>query len=322
MMDTKRKYVIKVMILILLCLGNLTFINWWVNTRHTIFAINEIKKKTIKTTAQQALKVPKIAHFVSIGGEFPFFQYLSLKSIQLYFQPKTINVYNETKFYGRYWDMALSELKNLNFKNHNLNLTNINGTAIRFGAHKSDWIRINEIYKEGGLYIDTDVWLLQPLDRFEQNQVTMGYQNAKKRELPNAAIMAMPKAKFVERLLNTYYNDYRPNDWDYNSVRIPGKLATKFPDEIWVENTTWMRPNWKELNMIYDKLIPNFHEKYMLHLWHTAHQRISQRVDLKHLTPEDLWLNATTANKFSLTNTTNTTLIVAARKIFFADIVK
>lgn len=45
-------------------------------------------------------------------------------------------------------------------------------------AYAADYIRLYAIYNEGGIYLDTDAKLLQPLDIFLQNEVFIGKENS------------------------------------------------------------------------------------------------------------------------------------------------
>ena len=41
-------------------------------------------------------------------------------------------------------------------------------------AFVADWMRLNVLYRYGGFYLDTDMELLKPIDRFLENDLTMG----------------------------------------------------------------------------------------------------------------------------------------------------
>lgn len=278
----------------------------------------KIASSKLTTVSNASAQVPQIAHFIIKGGRLKFYQYLSLKSIRIHFHPCwSLNVYNDTPITGKWWEVALRDL-DVTLRDHGLNLTHINGTVIKYGAHRSDWVRINMMYREGGLYIDSDVWLVNSLDRFLDYPVTMGYES-KPRALPNAAILAKPGAPFMRRWLDYYMSNYDPDNWGQNSVLYPATLALNHPDEVHTEEWSWMRPNYAETTLIYDHLIDFSKDKYMIHLWNSF-LTWTNAFDLDIFEDKDLEYNST---RFGSRTTpgAQTTFLEAARYIHSFPIV-
>lgn len=69
-------------------------------------------------------------------------------------------------------------------------------------AYVSDYIRAYVIYHEGGIYLDTDVLVLDNLDQFLDNRAFVGFENP---QYPfTAAFGAEPKHPFVKDMLDFF----------------------------------------------------------------------------------------------------------------------
>eukprot|EP01083_Nonionella_stella_P276374 939055_1 len=255
--------------------------------------------------------VPNIAHWIIKGGEISFFQFLSLKSIRKFMNPDVLLVHADEPYSlrGQWWDEAVATL-NITLRASPTNIADIGGFPVKYGAHKSDFIRLLALMNYGGLYIDTDVWLLKSIEPLRKYPITLGSEDSQ-RALPNAAILAHPQSVFLRRWYDRYLTDYQPRKWGFNSVLTPAELAKKFPNEIHVEKTSWMRPNWAERQLLFVDNI-DLSDKYMIHLWHKA----------------DVWGDQTNLNcpsvgctegisPESLKTDRSSTVLTAARRIFY-----
>eukprot|EP01083_Nonionella_stella_P088820 247780_1 len=238
--------------------------------------------------------VPNIAHWVIKGGEIKFYQFLSLKSIRKNMNPDILFVHadNTNSLTGKWWRKAVETL-DLTVMPCPTSVRDIAGKTILINPHKSDFIRLLILMIYGGLYIDTDVWLLKSIDPLRHYPITLGRENSDSQPeytgvdaLPNAAILAHPQSMFLRRWYDKYMTDYRPGDWGYNSVRVPAALAKKYPDEIHIEPTSWMRPNPVEMPLLFEKSI-DLSSNYMIHLWHTFDINGPKMIESR-ITPEML----------------------------------
>ena len=71
-------------------------------------------------------------------------------------------------------------------------------------AFVTDYVRLYALYTVGGIYVDTDVELLRPLDEFLSCEVFSGFES--KRNIPTAVMGAVSSHGTVKLLLD-YYND-------------------------------------------------------------------------------------------------------------------
>jgi len=70
-------------------------------------------------------------------------------------------------------------------------------------AFVSDYARLKVLYEYGGFYLDTDVWLLKPLDSLLNHSVFMGFES-KTTVAPGLIIGAQSGNEFIGELLSVY----------------------------------------------------------------------------------------------------------------------
>lgn len=85
-------------------------------------------------------------------------------------------------------------------------------------AHKADYIRYKLLYENGGIYSDTDIIIRKNLDDLLDNEMVVSKQS--KIQICNGFIMAEPHNQCILRTLIAYRDDYRPNSWTYNSMKV------------------------------------------------------------------------------------------------------
>ncbi len=99
------------------------------------------------------------------------------------------------------------EIKEWNENNFNVNLSKFSKDAYKSKkwAFVADYCRVKVLYDYGGLYLDTDMEILKPLDNFVRDELWLGYEDSEQCR-PNAAIMGAgkPKNKYLGRLLDYY----------------------------------------------------------------------------------------------------------------------
>lgn len=69
-------------------------------------------------------------------------------------------------------------------------------------AFVSDYVRLKALWEQGGIYMDTDVEVLHPLDRFLTSPMFMGFESRER--VATCIIGAEPKSPFIGTLLETY----------------------------------------------------------------------------------------------------------------------
>lgn len=131
--------------------------------------------------------IPKVIHYVWLGGNKKSkFIKKCIKSWKKYCPDYKIIEWNETNFdinSVQYVQEACNEKK---------------------WAFASDYIRLFVLYNYGGIYMDTDVQVIKPLDKFLQCKAFSGFENPK--AIPTG-IMACEQYNEMFGHLLSYYKD-------------------------------------------------------------------------------------------------------------------
>jgi lipopolysaccharide biosynthesis glycosyltransferase len=91
-------------------------------------------------------------------------------------------------------------------------------------AFVTDYVRLYALYTQGGVYMDGDVELLKPIDKFLQHRAFTGYETE---DIPITAIMgAEPEHPWVKTLLSYY--DKAKFTTVPNTQIIPGQMRHMF----------------------------------------------------------------------------------------------
>lgn len=130
------------------------------------------------------MSIPKIIHYCWFGGNMP------------------------TKFekYINQWRKKCShyELKLWNENNFDLDSAEYLKKAVKAGrwAFVADYVRLEVLYKYGGIYLDTDVELLADFDSLLDQKLVFGFETS--RQINGAIIMAEKGNPFIREVLDVY----------------------------------------------------------------------------------------------------------------------
>ena len=110
------------------------------------------------------------------------------------------------------------EIKEWNEDNFDINYNDFTRVSYEKGqyAFTSDVIRLYALYEEGGVYMDTDVMVYQPLDEFLQDPAFTGFESAEDPGYPVTATMGCEKNNPIIKLMLDYYDciDFKTyDDW-------------------------------------------------------------------------------------------------------------
>lgn len=130
--------------------------------------------------------IPKKIHYVWVGGQpKPKFIQRCMKTWEKHLSGYEIKEWNETNF-----DIDSHPFVKQAYKE-------------KKWAYVSDYIRAYAIYTEGGIYLDTDVIVLDDLTQFLDNKAFVGFENE---IYPFTAVFgAEPGHPFIKEMLD-YYN--------------------------------------------------------------------------------------------------------------------
>lgn len=132
-------------------------------------------------------KIPKIIHYVWVGGKAkPESVLKCMESWKKFCPDYEIKEWNENSFDIESNIFLKEALENKKY------------------AFASDFLRLYALYTEGGIYMDTDVEIVKPLDKFLIHNAFSGFENSV--WLPTAIMGAEKNHPWIKLLLD-YYND-------------------------------------------------------------------------------------------------------------------
>lgn len=217
------------------------------------------------------------------GKPWCYAHYMSVRSVVAVNKPERVHFWYEYEPVGAWWEQTKPYLTL-----HQIEAPkDIFGRALVHPAHKADVIRLQKLLEYGGVYLDIDVWCLKPFAEIAHCGFWMGKQGTQEYGLCNATMGGNPGAPFVTKWLaqyKTFRSKGRDKYWDEHSVRLPGKLARQYPNDITLlphDRLFW--PDWNHIHEVFQKPGGWLTNAYSVHLWETySYEWLSQ------LTPETL----------------------------------
>ncbi len=140
---------------------------------------------------------------------------------------------NSKKFINE-WKHKLPEYKFILWNEENSNLQSNDFVKKAYESKQwsfvSDYVRMDVLYKYGGIYLDTDVQIIKAFDENLLEQSFIGFES--KDCLGTGTIGVKPKNKIIKKMLN-YYNSDDMYDINGNIKTIPN---THIITDIAVQN--------------------------------------------------------------------------------------
>ena len=180
--------------------------------------------------------IPNIIHFIffverkEYGGKpFSFIHFLSIYTAFKVHQPERIYFHYQDEPTGEWWEKAKPYLT----LNKVEAPTKIFGNELTHIAHKADVVRLEQLMRCGGIYLDIDVISVNSFEPLRENNAVMGIEH--KVGLCSAVILSEKDGDFI----SIWYDQYKQFDgrkWNYHSVILPMKLAQQYPQFIHVED--------------------------------------------------------------------------------------
>ena len=182
--------------------------------------------------------IPNIVHYILFTiCEIQFAHFVSILSIFKNQRPELIYIHSDCdQLSGQYWRRVLRVSNKTNTKiivRYIERPTEIWGQKLSeqyLNWHSSDITRLSVLSQFGGIYLDTDVYVVQSLKRFFKYEMTLDWDRDKTLELQT--IIAYKNARFLRLWLESY-QFYDPTQWVYNSEVLPTKvILVNRPDLI------------------------------------------------------------------------------------------
>jgi len=233
--------------------------------------------------------IPNIIHYIfglkKQTEEFSFVYYLSIYSNYLINKPKVIYFHYQYEPYGHWWDMAKQYVK-LNY----INTTNIywgKKRIVKF-AHKADKIRLDMLYKYGGIYMDIDTITYRSYHHLLKYDFVIGIQeeNYGKDAIIlycNAILLAKRECLFIKKWLEEYETYFVPTGWCEASVHMPCKIFDVLSNDEKqnikiLEKECFYYPGYDETHKIFVTNEPINESLLTLHLWNTYSEKYYKEI--------------------------------------------
>lgn len=217
--------------------------------------------------------VPNIVHYVWLSGgqDLKFHEMLGMLSAQKYIKPDYLKLHCDKEPTGIWWNMYKVNLTSLKIVHIDSDIK-INGVTPTKIQVKSDIARIRILQKEGGIYIDFDVFVIQSFDDLRKYEFTLGLEyHGEPGRINNGIIIAAPNARFFNVWLDSY-KDFRQDEWDEHSCIGPYLLAPKYPSLVNVDENRLNYPSGRMFHLIYYNNY-NWTRNYAMHLWFRKYRK-------------------------------------------------
>ena len=216
--------------------------------------------------------IPNNVHYVWYSGtnkEFRFQQYLSVLSVHKFQKPDNIFFHTNNPPSGKYWDEILKLKEFVVVKRDRPR--KIFGKKLDKAAYETSDSNISQVrilLESGGIYLDTDIWLIRSLDPLRIHDCVLGAEITNPLTLCGGIILASKTSSFIKLWMEHFLLDYRVTEWAYNSGKVPTILSERYPDTIHIEMTKLQCPSWKNLEYLYGNKSYPWKDNYAIHLWH------------------------------------------------------
>lgn len=237
-------------------------------------------------------EIPKTLHYCfgmasDFGGKpWGLSHYACVASAVARIKPTLVNFYCEYEPSGPWWDITKPLVNFVKIKAPR----SIFGNPVDHPAHRADVVRLQALLRDGGIYLDSDVFVHRAFDPLLKYDAVLGAEGkAAQYGTANAVLLAKPGTAFLRRWLEHYrtFRGTARSHWNEHSVRLPFLMSRQYPDEVSVvDYRAFFWPLWTgaHLEWIFNSIRPCvFPETFATHLWDGKSYRYTRG-----LTPGDV----------------------------------
>ncbi|XP_077516390.1 uncharacterized protein LOC144126220 [Amblyomma americanum] len=164
--------------------------------------------------------VPNIVHFVKLGNApLSFVEVVCVRAAWLQQNPEVLMIHCDdcsAITQSPNW-RHIKDIPRLTLK-HVERPQTIFGVKVSWIQHAADIVRIRVLRRYGGIYLDSDAYLVKSMDKYRGCETAIGWPPGQ--NMGNQIIVAHKRSKFL-RLYYELYRRYRPDLWYYNAGQLP-----------------------------------------------------------------------------------------------------
>jgi len=224
--------------------------------------------------------VPKVLHFIfglssDFGGKpFGLVHHLVIRAALRSVQPELAMFHHAHEPSGEWWEKTKQLVHLRKVKSP----TAIHGHPLRRFAHQADVLRLELLLQFGGVYMDMDVLLLQPVQSLltqaasAPGGVLLAHEGIDGTIGAGNALMACTRNASIMQTWYGRYRDFSDAVWNGFSVRLPMELAIAQPGAIaLLDYTAVYWPPWNPWGVAQLYRTPRcmLPQSVGVHLWET-----------------------------------------------------
>lgn len=164
--------------------------------------------------------VPNFVHFVRLGNKsLSFVEVVCIRAAWIQQSPDILMIHcdncsatKQSPFWKHIKDIPRLSLRHIEKPE------TIFGKNISHVQHASDIVRIRVLREYGGIYLDSDCYLVKNLDKYRRYELAIGWPPG---QFVGTQVIAAHKDAEYLRLWYELYHDYRPSEWYYNAGELP-----------------------------------------------------------------------------------------------------
>ena len=237
------------------------------------------------------MKVPLVFHFIfglKVQTEpFHLMHYLCLASCAAHYPDAVLHMHYRHEPFGPLWEAIKPRLNLRPVVGDRLATLRSKYSSSREGlyilqhnlsyAHEADFIRLEMLASEGGVYADMDTlfvqrmpdWLFHHDFVMGEETPTLNAQELRQPSLCNALMLSRPGAAFASKWLADSYTTF-DGTWSSHSCRLAASGWRNAPNTVCIVPARFFFRHGhtvQGLATLYEGLDTDFSEIYSLHLW-------------------------------------------------------
>lgn len=194
---------------------------------------------------------PSIVHYAKLNSgpvDINFREYTSVLSVRKFMKPERIIFHTYTDIVGKYWDMIRGwedvriELNKISPVHY------IGGKYVPYVQHEADYVKLKAVYRHGGTALDFDAVIVNATRLRREQRLSECVLSEEGEYINGGFYSCIRESPFIEKWLESYDKDYRPDLWLHNVSFRPRDLLvdphSKVCYNVHLDDTICIHPNW------------------------------------------------------------------------------